>query len=174
MTTRTRSKVLIAAKTHKGQLACIGGLSLTDNVNLRLLRADTSDYPGDTDFEVGQLWDVEYAKSTQLQPPHVEDVLVQSCKLLGRQENMKEFLLQRITAWRGGPLSLFDGLLTSNPNAHWYASRSKGVPSASVGYWSPDCPLTRIETSGGIYYRYHHPGKLVTCTIKYVGWRPCH
>ena len=38
-------RVLIVAKTHMGCLACVGGLSLDDHRNVRLLKPDAWNHP---------------------------------------------------------------------------------------------------------------------------------
>src|SRR5207247_3577705 len=76
LSTRNAMRVLIVAKTHVHGRACVGGLALEDNSGLRLLESNGAHQPADTDYEVGQIWDLDCRPSAHLTPPHVEDVLV--------------------------------------------------------------------------------------------------
>jgi hypothetical protein len=69
-------EVLIVAKTHMRNAACVGGFEISSKRNVRLLTADGENQPSNSDLEVGQIWNIDYADRPQLTPPHVEDVQI--------------------------------------------------------------------------------------------------
>jgi hypothetical protein len=40
------------------------------------IRLDCSNQPINTNFDVGQVWELDYYLSPQVTPPHVEDIIV--------------------------------------------------------------------------------------------------
>src|SRR4051794_19407336 len=104
-------RVLIVAKTHMGNDACVGGLALDTNSNVRLLRPGGSHQPENTRFEVGQIWELDLHHPSRVTPPHVEDVIVTEEHYVGQQSDVRKFLMQHVQPWQGGPDKLFDGLL---------------------------------------------------------------
>lgn len=71
-------RVLIVSKTRmRGGHVCVGGHDLDERMrSLRLLQPDGTNMPADARFEIGQLWELNYQPAPNVQPPHVEDVLV--------------------------------------------------------------------------------------------------
>jgi len=134
-------KILIVSKTHVKGMACVGGLDLDRNRSLRLLQPNGSNQPPNTALEVGEVWDMTYSARPDVIPPHVEDVLIASQKMIGKQPRLKETLLGEVTLWRGGPQSLFDGQVQFTLNGSGYISHRTGVPSCSTGYWIADADL---------------------------------
>ena len=53
-------EVLIVSKTHMTNAVCVGGLVLADNRYVRLLNPGNYNQPTDTDFEVGEVWDLTF------------------------------------------------------------------------------------------------------------------
>ena len=70
--------VIIVSKTHMTNSTCVGGLS-ADGKFLRLLDSKGYNQPTDTDFEIRQVWDIEFEARTNLEPPHVESA--PQCKI---------------------------------------------------------------------------------------------
>jgi hypothetical protein len=101
-------KVLIVAKTHMNNAACVGGLTRDTNRSIRLLRLDCSNQPINTNFDVGQVWELDYYPS-----PHVEDIIVTRERYIGLQPNLQKILMQRIQPWQGGPEQLLMDCLSS-------------------------------------------------------------
>jgi len=156
--------VLIVAKTRMGEhYCCVGGLDLESTQCIRLLQSNGYNQPVDTPFDVGQIWDLEYARRNDVVPPHVEDVLVGRGKRVGQEPNILEFLLQSIELWRGGPEVLFDGMLCATKSGSGYICEEREIPDRSVGFWMPDMSLMRADF--GEKVRYHYPGD---CNIRYL------
>ena len=170
------ARVLIVAKTHMGEyLACVGGLNLETNQGIRLLRADGSNQPKDTRFEVGQIWELTFQPHPGATSPHVEDVRVTHETYIYSTINLRNMLMQRVQPWRGGPDQLFDRKLTLEKTG--YITRTRGLPSSSTGYWQPEYPLNLSFTfrEGQPYYQIiTQPEEVFPAVrklfIKYVGY----
>ncbi len=162
--------VLIVAKTRMKGLACIGGLRLDTYQGVRLLRADGSYPPGTTTYQVGQIWDIDFEQFNMLVPPHVEDILIFDQRLVGRQNDLHDFLGQHIKLWGGSPDSLFEHRLLATAGGSGYISRHQGLPSVSTGFWYCDHPLQRVSSSSGTRYFYPHASHVNN--LAYVGYSP--
>jgi hypothetical protein len=133
-------RVLIVARTRMGSGVCVGGLALDSNRSVRLLTKEGTHQPRLIEFQVGQIWNVDFRKVAHVEPPHVEDVLVYSKQLLEPVDDIRSTLLARVRPWTGGPESLFDGTLTLD-RARCYLAKSGSMPGCSTGYWLLDRPL---------------------------------
>lgn len=159
-------KVLIVAKTHMMGEFCVGGLARDTNQNVRLMQPGGLNQPVDTAYEVGQVWDLAFTPALHLRPPHVEDVIVEQSRYLGKVRDIKQTLLERVKIWQGGPENLFDGLIRfTEEGGSGYISAKTDIPQQSVGFWLTDRVLTPFEQRQKI--RYHTPGYQVKIT--YVG-----
>lgn len=71
-------RVIIVSKTRmRGDHVCVGGHDLNERMrSLRLLQPDGTNMPADARFEIGHVWELDYQPAPDVQPPHVEDVLV--------------------------------------------------------------------------------------------------
>jgi len=168
-------RVLIVAKTHMKNGACVSGLTHNTNKSIHLLNPDSSNQPADAPFDVGQVWELEFHPRINPEPPHVEDVIVTRERYIGQSPNIRDTLLQRVPIWRGDPKVLFDGLLVFE-NMTSYISKSKGIPTCSTGYWLPNSPLILKQRYGKPYYIIKREVSLgnnlyrVTLSIPYVGF----
>ena len=150
--------IIIIAKTHMKNGSCVGALA--DNGKfLRLLDEDGHNQPINTDFEVRQIWGIEFKERNYMRPPHIEDVLVTSKKLKGtlkEEITMLEIVEKfNIPIWHGNPDALFDGKLNWTHNGSGYINEENGIPNNSVGFWIPDMNLTkRISPFDKIQYSY--------------------
>lgn len=90
----TASDVLILARTKmNGGRVCVGGYDLHERKYVRLLTKDFKNESGDSPYQVGELYSINYDVRAGLDPPHVEDVGVISRaykRTLGRGEFRKE------------------------------------------------------------------------------------
>ena len=119
-------KAVIVAKTHMNRMACVGALELGTNKGIRLLQPNGSNQPGDTDFDVGQTWELEYKPRPEIRPPHVEDVLVYKKHRVGEEPNLCAFLLERVQPWCAK--TIFHGFVL----AVWGRLRRTGVRGVSI------------------------------------------
>ena len=151
-------KVLIVGKTRMLNARCIGALDLSNYRSLRLLEANGY-YPSvDTPFDVGDVWQINYAPAPGLRPPQLEGVLVRQAEYEKACRIAPDWLLRHVAAWRGGPNKLFDGLLQCTNAGRGYISERSGIPNCSTGYWIPDRPLHLVQEGGKRVYRYERRG----------------
>ena len=164
--------VIIVAKTQMSNATCVGAIA-QNGTYLRLLDESAHNQPKNTNFEVRQVWDIEFKQPYNITPPHVEDVLVVSKRLKGtlRDEiTMLQIVEQYgFTIWRGTPNTLFDGHLQWTENGSCYISEKGEIPKHSVGFWIPDINLTKVIFYNKARYSYHN---LHICSrnIPYVGF----
>src|SRR6478736_8103676 len=102
-------QVLIVAKTHMRNAACVGGFEISSKRNVRLLTIDGENQPSNTDLEVGQVWNADYIDRPQLTLPHVEDVQIIKREFVKTQNSVGDFLKSNATIWRGDPRAIFEG-----------------------------------------------------------------
>lgn len=138
-------KMLIVAKTWMISGICVGGLIASSNRNVRLIPEDRQGQRNcskDTKFEIGQIWDVDFYDSTNIDPPHMEDIIVTNASYIGNVASPQRTLIQRIHPWKGSVDILFDKNLTiSLSSGKCYISRDGPLPTCSTGYWLPDKQL---------------------------------
>lgn len=141
------SEVLIVAKTQMRNALCVGGLCLETHSNLRLLNRGNRNQPEDTEFEIGQIWDIDFIDRNPVFPPHNEDIIVLGKNYLRDIENISEYILDNnLINWDGGSDLLFEGLLNWTDNGSGYCTQRTGYPPMSVGYWISDRDLSHYTT----------------------------
>jgi len=161
-------KVLIVSKTRMHSNACVGGIVLDTNQSVRLLQPGNLNQPMNTPYEVGQVWELTFYPRPDLEPPHVEDVVVHQSSQDGQVNNLAVFLRQRFQPWLGSPNNLYDGFIASTHNGSGYISDATGIPNCSTGFWLSDKPLTL--SSEGNKVRYHYPSFSGVRVLTYVGY----
>jgi hypothetical protein len=164
-------EVLIVSKTHMSSAACVGGLVLSNNRYVRLLNPGNYNQPKDTDFEVGDIYELTFADRTDIHPPHIEDVIISSKKFVRRVDNMPNFLTQRnIIDWKGHINNLFGGLLSWTNSGTGYIPLGGRMPTQSVGFWIADKDLFRVSFENN-RVRYRYPNGTNYRNISYVGYQ---
>ena len=161
------SEVVITSKTKMTQGYCVGGYDLTSNSYVRLLESDGSNQPLNTQFEIGERWDITYALKQNITPPHIEDVLISARQYLDDIDDFSTFLQNTITPSTGGVTTLFDLNLSFTNNFGPYINEA-GIPRNSVGFWVIPKALNLVSNDGRNRYqiqgeRYNFP---------YVGVEP--
>lgn len=167
-------KVLIVAKTRMRNQMCVGGIVIESNRSVRLLTKTGDNQPVDTPFDIGELWEIDFHFGTGLVSPHVEDVLVQTASFLGTQPNLTNYLLPKISPWRGYPDQLFDGSLGATSTGRGFVSRNRTIPRRSTGFWIPDQSLRlQLEDGrGNTREIYRYPTNDGVRVLPYVGCAP--
>lgn len=166
------SKILIVSKTHMTDKSCIGALDLSNNKFLRLLDTNGNNQPKDTNFDIGDIWDISYSAKLSTTAPHNEDVIISSQSYISKQENMSSFIQsQNITIWRGDPTNLFGGCINFTEKGSGYISNAS-IPNQSVGFWIPDKNLIKNEYNEKIRYCYRITPNMYTGekSLAYVGF----
>ena len=163
-------EVLIVSKTHMSQSCCVGGLVLSTNRYVRLLNPGNYNQPNDTDFNVGDVYEINFTNRQDLHPPHIEDVIISSKAFLRRIENISAFLNNiNLIDWNDHIDNVFDGRLRFTPSGTGYIPVEGPLPSKSVGFWISNRDLVRVEFENKTRYRF--PNSTDYRNISYVGYQ---
>lgn len=141
-------EILIVAKTKWGEYFCIGGVELTTNKYVRLMRLNGGYQLSNTQFKVGQVWEVDY-KEIPAQPPHVEDVKVLAASLIGTMDP-KLHILKNCNIWQGDLSKIYNSKLKWE-NGSGFLNDPNNLPTNSVGFWQNDKDLVLNYN----YYNYN-------------------
>ena len=164
--------VFIVSKTKMKNAVCVGAVS-QDGRYVRMLTENGRNQDKDTQFDIGDVWAIEYKERESKIPPHIEDILVgnMTFKFTSTLEKMVLFLNKRlkIKTISGIPDLLYDGLLRWTNAGSGYISKRIGIPNNSVGFWIIDKDLIRTEFKGKIKYEYPNSLGLGYKRITYVG-----
>jgi hypothetical protein len=165
-------QILITSKTKKGNAACVGGLILANNKLVRLLNPGNWDQYADTDFNIGDIWEIQYTNREDVIPPHIEDIIIHSRHYLRQIDDITNYLLNSgVTIFRGSPIQIFNGRLEWTRNGSGFLENKENLPPNSVGFWISDKELT-LNNDGKCY---NYPKTSVftqTKRISYVGFAP--
>lgn len=137
---------------------------MSDGTSVRLVKAN-GQWDTSSEFDIGDIWDIEFDKIGELTPPHTEDITIKKRRYVGSQQGLAAHLLSQIEPWKGGIEQVFEGLLGFTGNNNGYISHAKGVPGYSTWFWVPDKDLTLRDD--GKHYDY--PGAYFTRGMAYVG-----
>ncbi|MHC1768514.1 MAG: DNA helicase RecQ [Verrucomicrobiia bacterium] len=162
-------KVLIVAKTRRGQGACVGGITQHGR-SVRLVAVDTAtnEHAG-MEYEVGEVWEIETAPAPEIIPPHVEDVLVLHAVRLRLSDKVEQTIRRFMPPVCGGPDQLFQGLVQATSAGGLFVTERTGLPERSTLFWEPDQPLELDCTGKRIRYRY--PTSAGGLTLTFVGFQ---
>ena len=162
-------KVVIVAKTRMGGGACVGGITF-EGRSVRLVASDwqTNEH-FNHDYEVGDVWDVEYDVDPAIVPPHVENIIVHGKKRLPPIDDISTFIEHHMSPASGGLELLYDGVTQATKAGAQYISERTGIPPYSTMFWRPDQPLLRCDDAKRIRYRYATPDGVRTLT--FVGFQ---
>lgn len=164
-----RMKVVIVAKTRMGSGACIGGLTF-DGRSVRLVAEDAeSNERFNMEYEVGDVWEVQWRPDEAIIPPHVENVIVTGKRRLPPIEDVAAFAEEQMPPRDGGVDVLYEGLTQATRAGALYVAEASGVPSFSTMFWRPDRPLRRETSSKRVRYRY--PTEDGGRTLTFVGFQ---
>ncbi len=163
-------EVLIVSKTHMHTAACVGGLVLQNQRSVRLLNHGGSNQPADSDFEVGDIWDINFVNRNPVHPPHVEDVIITNKTYLREIDDINEFLTENdLVNWNGHIDEVFDGLLHWTNSGSGYIPEHGQLPERSTGFWISNRNLERATFDDKVRYRF--PNGRNFRGIAYVGYQ---
>jgi hypothetical protein len=165
-------EILITSKTHKGRSACVGGLVLSNNRLVRLLNPGNWDQYEDTDFDVGDVWDIQFYDRQGVVPPHIEDIIVQHKHYLRRIGDISNYVLEcGVKIFRGSPDQIFNGNLEWTVNGSGFIGNKERLPPNSVGFWISDRDLILNEDFK--HYNYSSADAITfTKRLPFVGFDP--
>ncbi len=159
-------KIVIVAKTRMGNGACIGALTFNGR-SLRLIPPSKEAKQFNMEYNVGDVWDIEYQPDETLIPPHVENIRVSQKRKLPPMSDMVAFVQQQMPPLAGGVEVLYGGVTQHTKAGALYIAERTGIPAASTLFWQPDQPLIRDDDSKRIRYRYGADGQ----TLTFVGFQ---
>lgn len=163
-------EILITSKTHKGKLACVGGIALNDNRFVRLLTIEGWDQYASTDLNIGDVWNIQYLNLHDLDPPHIEDIAICNRTYLRNIDDISSYIRNcGVTIYRGSPVEIFGGRLGWTGNGSGYIGNRLNLPRNSVGFWISDKDLT-IDSDGKHYIYPTTNESLKAKRIPYVGF----
>lgn len=162
-------KVLIVAKTRRGSGACVGGIT-EEGRSVRLIARDATTNPhAGLEYNVGEVWEIKAGPDPTIVPPHVENIIVVTGRLVRRSKKLEETILRFMPPVEGGLESLFDGLTQATDAGALYVTARTGLPSRSTMFWVPGQAL-RIDTEGK-RIRYRYPTTGGGRTLTFVGFQ---
>lgn len=151
-------------------MACVGGLVLNTHRFIRLMNQGNYNQPGNTDFDVGDIWDINFVNRVPVHPPHIEDVIITSKNYLRTIDSVSNYLHEHnLVNWNGHINNLFGGLLSWTNSGTGYISVNGQLPTQSVGFWISDRDLIKVEFDQKVRYRY--PNGNNYRNISYVGYQ---
>jgi hypothetical protein len=154
-------EVLILSKTYLGgNNVFVGGMVLESKQYIRLLNPDGWHPYLDTEYQIGQVWDIDFQKVEILRDPHNEDVIVKSQSHIRSIDNLSGFILQSgVRIWRGSIDHLFDSrLLWAEAGAGYISELQRNIPTHSEGFWVNDKQLNYERDGHYLYLPAHRHG----------------
>jgi hypothetical protein len=151
-----------------GQNVCIGAVDADTGELLRLIPRIGAAYHSWQEFraDIGDLINVVGTKATVIDPPHVEDFLVDQWSPAGKKaRDLAAWIRGKCRIWTGDRSSLFDGRLRYTSWGKGHIDRGEPLPTNSVGFW--EVPESLILESGD-KKRYSMAGVLPV-SAPYVG-----
>lgn len=151
------SQILIVSKTIANGGFCVGGIELSSNRSVRLKTSTGGFQPfNGCPFEIGDVHEVNFSFPATITPPHTETIHVNTTIKLGSWtlSQIANHVYTNQTVWRGGPESLFCGMLRyyagSNSNSGYISVTA--YPMFSLGYWVSTVDLNLRTSFNKTYY----------------------
>ena len=138
-------KTVIVSRTRMHSGVCIGGLTRDEFTSVRLMPPDGErSWPEASPFHIGEVWDLDLAIPTTIDPPHVEDRLVSAERRVATQSGLDRWLGANVSPWSGDLHATFGGLLQLTRGGAAYIGRDR-ISRQSVGFWRPDHDLVLMD-----------------------------
>ena len=165
-------RVLIVAKTRMGSGACIGAIT-EKGESFRLIPYNADPHDGaNTEYEVGDIWEISADPQTSLIPPHNENIVVYKKQRLHTTKDTKDLVsaIELLMPPKvGHPRELYEGLLRNTENGRLHVAKRSGIPFYSTTFWRTDQPLTLDTEKQRL--RYHYPTENGGCTFTFAGFQ---
>ncbi len=159
-------EVLILSKTKYGNTHfCVGGICIANNQFIRLLNQGGYYQPADTQFNIGDIWDITFTPVISKREPHNEDVIINTFRFIRKIYPLETYIKNMgVTIWKNNISNIFEGKILWQRNGKGYFSEKiNNYPSHSVGFWISDVDLKYLNGS----YIYENNG--ITKQIIYKG-----
>lgn len=164
--------IVIVAKTSLGiHRVCIGGAEAETGECIRLLPPRARHWPQNVPLMIGDVWQVDAARVSELVPPHMEDHRVWNKRRVDCIDDLRGWIVTHCHVWEGGRDSIFDGCLSYSSRGKGYVAEGAIMPIRSVGFWT--LPFD-IEYHDKVYCRANNTVPLHGShfAVKYVGLEP--
>ncbi len=161
-----RQRVAIVGKTRMKNGVCIGGLLDDTGQPVRLLPVGHTCHSESTQFEIGELWEVDLRRRVPVAPPHVEDHDEWNADFVDQIEDIEEYIRERIDPTVGAASSLFEGRVDFRATGTAYIDVNKRLPGNSVEFWELPRDLHYDPYRGKARYRMAGSSPLL---VTYVG-----
>ena len=135
---------VVVAKTRMGQNICVGAVNAMTGDLLRLIPRDGANYHSWQEFkpDIGDLITLTGQAATSVEPPHIEDFIVDKFSDTGKQaKDLASWIRSRCTIWTGDRSCLFGGRLKFTTWGKGHVDRGDPLPTHSVGFWELPAPL---------------------------------
>lgn len=168
-------RVVIVGKTRMKGGVCVGGVIEETGESVRLIPEGELCNPTDTEFDVGEVWDLAIRPRANRVPPHVEDHDLTGRRILVDDvENLDQWIREHCTIWQGSRDTPFGGLLKFRENGTAFIEANGALPACSTGFWRlPGRMLYDPFTkSNGEEVPYFHSLGENRVKMKYVGTIP--
>ena len=102
-------EVLILSKTKYGSSqVCVGGISISNKQFIRLLNPGGYYQPADTQFNIGDIWDISFSVNLNRKEPHNEDVTIINCKFVRKIFLLETYLKNLgVLIWKNNISNIF-------------------------------------------------------------------
>jgi len=144
-------EVLILSKTKYGTTqVCVGGICVSNKQFIRLLNQGGYYQPADTQFNIGDIWDITFTINPNRKEPHNEDVTIHTYKFARKIYQLETYIKNMgVPIWENNVANIFESKILWQRNGKGYFSENiKNYPSHSVGFWISDVDL---RYSNGFY-----------------------
>lgn len=159
---------VVVAKTRMGQNICVGAVNAATGELQRLIPRDGANYHSWQEFkpDIGDLISITGAAATSVEPPHVEDFIVDKFSPTGKQaKDLAKWIRGRCTIWTGDRSCLFGDRMKFTSWHKGHVDRGDLLPTHSVGFWELPAPL---NLEAGDKKRYSLAG-MPSVSAPYVG-----
>jgi ATP-dependent DNA helicase RecQ len=149
--------------------ACIGAIT-EQGESVRLVPFDADPHDGaNLEYDIGSIWEISSEAATSLIPPHNENIIVVEKEYLFSVRELVSAIELLMPSSRGGPNTLYEGLLQNTGRGSLFITERSGIPPYSTTFWRPDQALTRDTEGRRVRYRY--PAENGECTLTFVGFQ---
>ena len=168
------NRILIISKTKMANnRICVGGIDMDNRISVRLLDINGHHESVDTcQFNIRDIWNIEYIVYNQRPLPHSEDVHVISKTQIGVLRNdipILDYLNGlNFPIYQNDILHIFEGRLNCTDSGTLYIS-GNSVPNNSTCFWICDREMRRSDYNGKIRYCYQDGVRRWGYNISYVG-----
>jgi len=169
---------VILGKTWMGVAVCVGGMVEATGKPVRLIPRHKGNHKSNTQFRVGEVWEMSLCPRDALVLPHMEDHDEWGARRVGEVADLVAYIKRVAKPHKGELTGLFGGLLHVRSTGTAYLLRDGILPAFSVGFWICPRDLTYYAADSKHRYRMLQAGSLpgtkpvTSLSIPYVGHEP--